>query len=132
PRSTGSRRDSRGGFGEPLHEPLWTSQPKSWNVVCAANAAASRGPHGERRRQGDPISSVQLRDMLRENFAYLAQVGPTRQRLLHVAQRGRDVRQERRVLLHPIDEDEPPRVLELALHREQIEEGDELVGVQVR
>ena len=70
--------------------------------------------------------------MLRENFAYLAQVGPTRQRLLHVAQRGRDVRQERRVLLHPIDEDEPPRVLELALHREQIEEGDELVGVQVR
>ena len=35
-----------------------------------------------------------------------------------------------RILLHPVDEDEAPGVLELALHGEQVEERDELLAIQ--
>src|SRR5207253_2192330 len=84
---------------------------------------------GAPRRCGSP---PQLRNVLDEDLLHFAQLGPPLQSIAHVAQRGRNVRQERRVLLHLIDEDESPRVLQLALHGEQIEEADELLGRQRR
>src|SRR6267142_1895794 len=70
--------------------------------------------------------SSQLGDMSRQDGCHVRQRRLPCQSILHVAQRRRDVDQEGWVLLHLVDEDEPPHVLQRALHGEQVEEGDEL------
>ena len=47
--------------------------------------------------------------------------GHANERGLHLAERRVDVGEERRVPLHPLDEDEAPGVLQLPLHRHEVE-----------
>ena len=111
--------------------------PRGWHGRRRGGRAAWDGPSARAGRSvdesgraapadhGAPLGlrrSGKLGDVTRQDLVELGEVGTAPERLLHVPERGRDGAQEVGVLLHAIDEDEPPCVLELPLDGEEVEE----------
>src|ERR1017187_6872840 len=91
--------------------------------TCEAGVSAGRAARG----LGNALSAEHAREEVGErvHVFFVAQAGQAR---AHLRDRRLDELQERRVLFYAVDEDEAPRVLELALHGHAIEVATELAA----
>src|SRR3984893_1015782 len=127
-----SNTKSRSATASRTRSRWWRKCPLQWATTANASPLRTAAPFRPSSASSDSSacdSSFELRHVLLEDLLHLAQLGPSLQGVAYVAQRAGDVRQERRVLLHPIDEHESPGVLQLALHSEQIEEPHEVARI---
>src|SRR5882724_4763496 len=132
-RAAPSNTKSRSATASRMCSRWWRKCPLQWATTANASPPRTAAPFRPTSASSDSsacASSCELGDVLAKDLLHLAQLGSSLQGGAHVTQRAGDVHQERRVLLHPVDEHESPGVLQLALHCQQIEEPHEVARFQ--
>src|SRR6267142_6043805 len=132
-RAAPSNTKSRSATASRTCSRWWRKCPLQWATTANASPLRTAAPFRLTSASSDSSAcdnSTELGDVLAEDLLHLEQLGPSLQGVAHVTQGAGDVRQERRVLLHPVDEHESAGVLQLALHGEQIEEPHEVARFQ--